>query len=154
MNNNLLAPFDTNPQPRVGVMVIVEKEDKILLGKRKGSTGSGSYSPPGGHLEFKETAEACAIRELAEETGLRALNLQLGPWTQDVITEKNHYISLFVIVTEFEGEPELLEPDKCEGWNWHSWNELPSPLFLPLTFLRDNKNSYWRQRFYTPWNSN
>ncbi len=122
-------------KPRVGVGVIVVKEGKILLGQRKGSHGIGCYGPPGGHLDFKETVEACAVRELAEETGLKALSLQLGPWTQNVIDEQKHYISLFVMITEFEGDPELLEPQKCEGWNWYSWDHLPSPLFLPLTSL-------------------
>jgi len=124
-----------NPKPRVGVGVIVVKEGKILLGKRKGAHGSGCYGPPGGNLEFKEAVEACAIRELVEETGLKPLSLQLGPWTQDVIDEQKHYISLFVIIPEFEGEPRLLEPDKCEGWNWYAWDNLPYPLFQPLTSL-------------------
>ena len=124
-----------NPKPRVGVGVIVIKEGKILLGKRKGSHGSECYSPPGGHLEFKESVNACAIRELAEETGLTALSLQLGPWTQDVIDGQKHYISLFVFIPEFEGELQLLEPDKCQGWDWYHWDNLPSPLFLPLTSL-------------------
>jgi 8-oxo-dGTP diphosphatase len=57
-------------KPRVGVEIIVVKEGKILLGKRKGAHGSGCYSPPGGNLECKETVETCAKRELDEETGL------------------------------------------------------------------------------------
>ena len=122
-------------KPRIGVGIIVIKEGKVLLGKRKGAHGSGCYSTPGGNLEFKETVEVCAIRELTEETGLKPLSLQLGPWTQDVIDEQKHYISLFVIITEFEGEPELLEPHKCEGWDWYAWDNLPSPLFLPLVSL-------------------
>jgi 8-oxo-dGTP diphosphatase len=122
-------------KPRVGVGVIVVKEGRILLGKRKGAHGSGCYSPPGGHLEFKETVEVCATRELHEETGLISLSVQLGPWAQDVIDEQKHYISLFVIITEFEGEPQLLEPHKCEGWEWYMWDELPLPLFPPLESL-------------------
>ena len=123
------------PKPRIGVGVLVIKEGKILLGKRKGAHGSGYYAPPGGNLEFKETVEACAIRELAEETGLKPLSLRLGPWTQDLIEEQKHYISLFVIIPEFEGEPQLLEPQKCDGWDWYAWDHLPSPLFQPLTSL-------------------
>lgn len=125
------------PKPRVGVGVLVIKDNKILLGKRKGAHGTGCYSPPGGHLEFKETVEACSIRELNEETGLIALSTKVGPWTQNIIDEK-HYISLFIIVTEFEGELQLSEPHKCEGWDWHSLDALPTPLFLPLKSLVDS----------------
>lgn len=119
-------------KPRVGVGIIVIKEGKVLLGKRIGAHESGCFSSPGGHLEFKETIEGCARRELAEEVGLKALSLKLGPWTEDVINDEKHYISLFVFVTEFEGEPQLLEPHKCQGWDWYAWDELPSPLAKPL----------------------
>lgn len=126
-------------KPQIGVGVIVIKEGKILLGKRKGAHGSDSYAPPGGKLEFKETVEACAARELAEETGLKPLSLQFGPWTQDVIDGNKHFISLYVFVTDFEGEPVVLEPHKCEGWGWYSLDELPSPLFPPLQSLIEIK---------------
>ena len=134
MSTHINASVDM-PKPRVDVGVIVVKEGKILLGKRKGAHGSGCYSPPGGDLEFKETVETCAKRELDEETGLIPLSIQLGSWTQDVIDEQKHYISLFALITEFEGEPQLLEPHKCEGWDWYLWDELPMPLFPPLTSL-------------------
>lgn len=123
------------PKPRVGIGVLVFKEGKLLLGKRKGAHGSGCFSPSGGHLEFKETVEECAIRELGEETGLIPLSVNLGPWTQDVIDEHKHYISLFAIVTEFEGTLTLMEPHKCEGWDWYDLDALPTPLFAPLVSL-------------------
>ena len=41
--------------PRVGIAAIVKKDNKVLLGKRKGSHGSGAWNFPGGHLEFFET---------------------------------------------------------------------------------------------------
>jgi len=121
-------------KPQVGVGVLVIKKGKILLAKRKGAHGSGSYSPPGGNLELMETVEACAKRELIEETGMIPLSMQLGPWTQNIMDEK-HYISLFAIITEFEGEPQLLEPQKNEGWGWYLWDELPKPLFPSLASL-------------------
>lgn len=122
-------------RPRVGVGIVVIKEGKVLLGKRKNAHGSGNWSAAGGHLEFGETIEECAQRELYEETGITALSLHLGPWTNDIIDEKKHYITLFVFVTQFEGEPQLREPDKCEGWRWFFWNKLPSPLFPPMTSM-------------------
>lgn len=122
-------------RPKVGVGVIVIKNQELLLGKRKGSTGKGEWSLPGGHLEYKETVDDCAKRELFEETGLKALKLRLGPWSNDIIDEEKHYITIFVFVKQFEGEPQLMEPDKCEGWQWFDLKELPSPLFTPLDSL-------------------
>ncbi len=123
--------------PRVGVGVVVIREGKILLGKRKSSHGAGEWSTPGGHLEFGESVEDCALRELAEETGLKALSLQLGPWVNNVIDDTKHYVTLVVFADTFEGEPQLLEPHKCEGWEWFAWDALPSPLFPPVaSFLK------------------
>lgn len=124
-----------NQRPRVGVGVVVTKQDKVLLGKRKGSHGTGKWSLSGGHLEFGESIEECAKRELLEETGLKAISLELGPWTNDLMEDNNHYVTLFVFVSEFAGIPQLLEPDKCEGWKWFAWDQLPSPLFPTIPSL-------------------
>jgi 8-oxo-dGTP diphosphatase len=121
--------------PKVGVGVIVVKDGKILLGKRKGAHGSGSFAMPGGHLGFKETVENCAARELIEETGLTPLSMHLGPWTENVIDEDKHYITVFVIVTKFQGKLQLLEPHKCEGWDWYPWDDMPTPLFSTVASL-------------------
>jgi 8-oxo-dGTP diphosphatase len=119
-------------KPRVGVGVFVFNDGKVLLGRRKGAHGAGDWAPPGGHLEFGESVETCAQRELAEETGLKALSIQTGAWSNDVIDGTKHYITLFAVVDQFEGEPQLLEPHKCEEWQWFSVDALPSPLFPPV----------------------
>ena len=121
--------------PTVGVGVIVIKSGLVLLGKRKSTLGTGAWSFPGGHLEFGETIEECARRELAEETGLKATSIRLGPWVNDIVDENKHYVTLFVIVDQFEGQVQVLEPDKCEGWKWFEANSLPSPLFAPIESL-------------------
>ena len=112
----------------IGVGVVVCKEGRILMGKRKGSFGAGTWAFPGGHLEKGETPAECAARELSEETGLKVLSFREGPWLYNLIGEKQ-YLTLSIWVDRFEGEPKLLEPEKCEGWHWFSHNELPSPLF-------------------------
>lgn len=37
-----------------------------------------------------------------------------------------------------DAEPENLEPDKCEGWEWQEWGDLPQPLFMGLQKLVDS----------------
>ncbi len=53
-------------RPKVGVGVIVVKEGKVLLLQRKNSHGSGTWCFPGGHLEYGESLEECAKREVLE----------------------------------------------------------------------------------------
>lgn len=129
-----IMSHDLQKRPRVGVGIALIQNGRVLLGKRKGSHGAGEWSFAGGHLEFGESIEDCARRELAEETGLKALSIELGPWTSDIIEDK-HYITLFVFVDTFEGEPQVLEPHKCEGWEWFEWDKFPSPLFAPVRTL-------------------
>ena len=120
----------------VGVGVLVLHKGLLLLGKRKGSHGAGTWSAPGGRLEFMEQIEDCARRELAEETGLEASEIELGPYTNDVFREEDqHYLTVFVVARGIRGVPRNLEPNKCEGWAWFSWDELPHPLFRPIQNL-------------------
>lgn len=122
--------------PRIGVACVVQYEGKVLLGKRKGAHSAGCWGFPGGHLEFKESVESCAKRELQEETGLIPLSVQQGPWVENVMEEdQKHYITIFVLIDQFAGKPALLEPNKCEGWEWFSWKTLPNPLFSPIPSL-------------------
>ena len=44
-----------NQKPQVGVAIIITKDDHVLLMKRKGPHGQGSWSTPGGHLDFGDT---------------------------------------------------------------------------------------------------
>jgi ADP-ribose pyrophosphatase YjhB (NUDIX family)/ribosomal protein S18 acetylase RimI-like enzyme len=138
-------PESTSPKPpavQVGIGVIVVRGGRVLLGRRRGAHGAGDWALPGGHLEFGETPEACAARELAEETGLRAAALRRAPFTSDVLdADSRHYVTLFLVADGITGDPRRLEPHKCDGWSWHDWDALPEPLFRPLATLR---GSGWR----------
>jgi 8-oxo-dGTP diphosphatase len=91
---------------------------------------------PGGHLEFGESVEDCASREVWEETGLTVQSVAPGPYTNDFFaSEGKHYVTLFVTARCQTGEPLVLEPDKCSSWQWFRWSELPHPLFQPLASL-------------------
>ncbi|QQR92621.1 MAG: NUDIX domain-containing protein [Candidatus Iainarchaeum archaeon] len=132
---NKLGPSEPN-RPRVGVGVLICRDGKVLLGKRLAAHGKGTWSPPGGKMEFGESPLDCAKREILEETNLHLTHMRIGPYTNDVFVSDNlHYITLCVIA-EATGEPKAMEPEKCAEWKWFAWNELPSPLFLPLENLK------------------
>ncbi len=121
---------------RIGVGVIVKKGNFVLLGKRKNSHEAGTWAFPGGHLEFGEKAEDCAVREVAEEAGIIIKNLKKEAFTEDISGEEGrHYITLFVSADYESGEPKVLEVNKCEGWEWFEWDSLPKPLFTQVSNL-------------------
>jgi 8-oxo-dGTP diphosphatase len=67
---------DDDSRPKVGVGVMVLKNGKVLIGKRKGAHGAGEWAWPGGHLEYMESFEDCARREVMEETGIEIHNIR------------------------------------------------------------------------------
>lgn len=128
-----------NP-PRVGIAVILEKDTKILLGKRQGAHGAGCWGFPGGHLEYGETVADCAIRETYEETGLTITNTQAYWFTEDFFSkEQRHYITIFVHAQVQSGTLNVQEPDKCLCWEWCDREALPQPLFSPIEQLLATK---------------
>jgi 8-oxo-dGTP diphosphatase len=63
--------------PKVGVSVLVEDGERILLVRRAIEPGKGKWSLPSGFIEWDESPEAAAVRECAEETGLILSDLEL-----------------------------------------------------------------------------
>lgn len=123
-------------QPRVGIGVFVIKDGKFLMGHRKGSHGSGTWSIPGGHMEFGESFEETAKREVLEETGLVVDNVRFGAVTNDVFEQENkHYVTVWVLTDWVSGEPTLTEPDKFIDQEWIDIDDIPRPLFLPWETL-------------------
>lgn len=116
-------------RPLVGICVIVVKDGKILLGKRRGSHGEGEYSTPGGHLEHGESFRGCAAREVMEETGLQIGPLRFLRVLNATQYAPKHYVDLAFAAEWKAGEPEVREPDKVERWDWYYPDDLPSPLF-------------------------
>ncbi|CAI7619993.1 unnamed protein product [Penicillium glandicola] len=113
--------------PRVGIAVfILNPAGKFVIGKRKGSHGAGTWGLPGGHLEFGESFETCAVRETLEETGLNIQDVRYLTTTNSIMKAENkHYITIFMgSVCEGSVDPQVLEPEKCDGWEWVSWDEL------------------------------
>ena len=125
----------------VGIRTIVLREGKILLGQRKNTSHQdGCWETPGGHFEYGENFIPSAIRELEEETGLKTKpeNCKFLGVTNDYFPEdEKHYVTVYVLCKDIQGEPQTMEPDKSEGWKWFSTTELPTPLTQTLTnFIR------------------
>ena len=59
-----------NPVPAAGV--ILAHEGAVLMVKRRYEPRAGAWCLPAGFMEYGETPTRCAVRELREETGLRA----------------------------------------------------------------------------------
>lgn len=120
------------PNPRVGIGVFVLKDGKFLIQKRQGSHGEGSWSLPGGHLEFGESFEDTARREVKEETDLNITNIRFVAVTNDVFVDENkHYVTVWMLSDWLDGELLNMEPQKCTQQRWITFEELPEPLFLP-----------------------
>ena len=126
----------SNNRPKVGIGVFVIREGKFLLGERQGAHGENTWSLPGGHLEFKEEWDDCAAREVKEETGMEIDNVRFLSVTNDIFEEEDkHYITIFLTSDWVANEPQLKEPKKCKKWEWFTFYNLPSPLFLPMQNL-------------------
>ena len=132
---------------KVGVAVLVWRDGRVLMGRRKGSHGAGTWSFPGGKVDPGELTADAAIREVSEETGLRIVDpkhLIVGSrplcnlfYFSEIDTE---FITVFMEADcPFDQEPRVMEPDKVDGeWIWVTPGDWPSPLFEPVDELFTN----------------
>ena len=124
---------------KIGIGVMILKDGEMLLGRRKGNLAPDVYAWPGGHLEYMESFEDCAKRETMEETGMEMQNVRFLGLRNLKDYAPKHFVNIGVVADWKSGEPQLLEPEKCEGWDWYDLNNLPEPLFPTI---RDFLESY------------
>ena len=122
--------------PRVGVGILVSKDDEILMLHRVNPHGRGTWSAPGGHMEHGETPEEAAIREVKEETGLSVTDVEVIGITADFFEENGrHYITIWMEGKWLSGEPVVKSPTEISAATWFPYNALPKPLFLTFQNL-------------------
>jgi 8-oxo-dGTP diphosphatase len=100
---------------------ITDDRGRVLLGRRQGSHGVGTWSPSGGHIDAGETSPfGTAAREALEEA-----DVTLGPMvflgaTLDYFPEKRKvYLTLHIGSAIVAGTPRVMEPEKLDGpWQW------------------------------------
>jgi 8-oxo-dGTP diphosphatase len=121
--------METEQKPKVGVGVMILKGGKVLMTKRKGSHGAGEYSFPGGHLEYMESFEDCAVRETKEECGIEIKNIKFLYLTNVKKYAPKHYVHIGLTAEWASGKPQIMEPEKAEEWKWYDMDNLPNGLF-------------------------
>jgi 8-oxo-dGTP diphosphatase len=121
------------PRPiKVGIGVMILKDGKVLMGRRKSAHGDGEYAWPGGHLEYMESFEDCARRETREEAGIEIANVRFLRLMNLKAYSPKHYVDIAMVADWAGGEPQVLEPHKLEGWAWYDLDALPSPVFAAI----------------------
>lgn len=125
-------------KPGIGVGVMILKDNKVLLGLRnpdkiKSSSelqGHGTWTMPGGKVEYMERLLDSAKRELFEETNLICNDLEMF-CVNDDMTETAHYVTIGFIAKDYTGEIKVMEPDTILEWKWFDIDNLPSNMYMP-----------------------
>lgn len=135
-----------------GLGVLILKDNKILLGKRHTNPnkadselhGEGTWTMPGGKLEFGESFEEGAKREVFEETGLELGKIEVICVNNDK-NDHAHFITIGLFSDDFIGEPKVMEPDEITEWQWFGLDNLPDQIFFPSVNVLEN---YKKGLFY------
>lgn len=117
--------------------LVLIKDGKILL-QRRFNTGfqDGKYSLPAGHVEKGETFTQCVIREIKEEVGIDLTPEDLKmvhvmhrdsriDHPQGVAEGINERMDMFFTAEKWQGDPKIMELDKCDDLNWFDLDNLP-----------------------------
>ena len=98
------------------VDAILEKDNKVLMIKRKGDTFKGHLAMPGGYVDYGETVEAAVIREAKEELNLDVTpKAILGVYSGKKRDPRGAIISI-VFICDFKGQPRA--GDDASDFEW------------------------------------
>ncbi len=87
-------------------LCLVQKDNKLLLGMKKRGFGVGRWNGFGGKVEESETIEEGALRELKEEAGIEAMELEKFGVLEFSFKNEPKILEAHIFkVTNFTGEP-------------------------------------------------
>lgn len=126
------VPSDESPAPAIAAAVIV-RHGKVLLVKRRVAEGKLSWQFPAGGIEEGETADAAAVREAYEETGLFVQSLKhLGERVHPTTGRRMIYIACDVV----QGDASVMDDEELTEFTWATLNRLseyvPHGVFEPV----------------------
>jgi 8-oxo-dGTP diphosphatase len=134
--------YSNPPNPSSTVDLIVQKNNEILLIKRKYDPFKEMWALPGGFIDYgKETLEEAAIRELKEETGLlvKTNDLKLsGVYSSPNRDPRRHIISHAFAVEYFNGK--IKADDDAKEARFFSLDNLPELAFDHDRIIGDYKD--------------
>ncbi len=141
-----------NKKMGIGIGIMILKNKRILLGKRHEDhkkadselRGEGTWTMPGGKIEFGESFEEAAKREVLEETGIEIKNAKIICVNNDK-NEHAHFVTTGILSTEFEGEVQVREPEEITEWKWFKSENLPKNIFPPSKKILEN---FKHKKFY------
>lgn len=108
-------------------VALLDKEGRVLL-QRRARTGfmDGRYDLPSGHIEKDESVLNAAIRELEEEVGITVRPEDLRLWhINQFAANDQYYYNFFFVAKDWQGEPKIMEPDKCDDIQFFALDDLP-----------------------------
>jgi 8-oxo-dGTP diphosphatase len=126
-------------EKRIAVTVdgVLIDGERILLIKRGNDPFKGFWALPGGFVEYGETTEHAAVREVKEETGLCCeINRLVGVYSAPDRDPRGHTVSIVYVMSVREGE--MKAGDDAAGAEWHNLAELPEEIaFDHSNIIRD-----------------
>ena len=115
-------PKQRNPYPVIDV--IINRNDEIILIKRRKEPNKGKFSIPGGFVEWGETVEDAAIREAQEETGLKVKLAEiLGVYSDPDRDVRGHVMTVAFVANPIGGI--LKGGDDAEDAKWFNLSDVP-----------------------------
>lgn len=122
--------YHQHPTVRVSVILPNEKGELLLIKHRKPTRSY--WVLPGGHLDYGETLETCAVRELKEETNLDIRVEKMLYVSQALAPDQSrHIVNLYFLAKLLGGELRLGEEEVLEEARFIPFEEIGSLTLYP-----------------------